>query len=46
MNTTHLTRMIVLMLIAAMLGGAYLIVAKNDAGRKDTRQESPSGFVH
>jgi hypothetical protein len=45
MNTTRLTRMIVAVLIVAMLGGAYLIVARNDATR-GAKQETPSGFFH
>ena len=44
MNAKHVTRAIVVILIAAMLGGAYLIVARNTVS--GARQEAPSGFLH
>jgi hypothetical protein len=46
MSRIKLTRMVVATLIAAMLGGAYLIVAKNDTARRATQQETPAGFFH
>ena len=46
MSRIKLTRMVVAILIVAMLGGAYLIVAKSDAARRTTKQEAPSGFFH
>jgi hypothetical protein len=46
MSRIKLTRVVIAMLIVAMLGGAYLIVAKNDAARRAINQERPSGFFH
>jgi hypothetical protein len=45
-SSIKLTRIVVVVLIAALLGGAYLIVAKNDVGRRAIKQETPSGFFH
>jgi len=45
MSTIKLTRMVVAVLIAAMLGGAYVIV-KNDVARRPIKQETPAGFFH
>ena len=46
MKSNKLTRMIVVVLIAAMLGGAYVIVARNDAATSKIKQETPTGFFH
>ena len=46
MNAKVLTRVILVTLIVAMLGGAYVIVARNGAGTKGANQETPSGFMH
>ena len=46
MNAKYVTRTIVVLLIAAMLGGAYLIVAKNNPTANGAKQEAPSGFIH
>jgi hypothetical protein len=43
MTTPTLVRLIVAILIAAVLGGASLIIAKNSAG---SGIEIPAGFVH
>ena len=46
MNAKTLTRTIVVLLIATMLGGAYLIVARNNPTANGSKQEAPSGFIH
>jgi hypothetical protein len=46
MNAKHVTRTLVVLLIAAMLGGAYVIVEKNGSTKIGARQEAPSGFIH
>ena len=46
MNAKHVIRTLVVVLIAAMLGGAYLIVAKNGPTTDGAKQEAPSGFMH
>jgi len=46
MSTIKLTRMVLAVLIAAMLGGAYVIVVKNDVARRAIKQETPAGFFH
>ena len=46
MSAKTLTRVILVALIAAMLGGAYVIVAKNGVGTNGGKQETPSGFMH
>jgi hypothetical protein len=46
MSAKNLTRAIVAVLIATLLAGAYLIVERNNAGAKGTKQEAPSGFFH
>jgi hypothetical protein len=43
MTTKTLARIIVAILIAAMLGGASLIIARNNTG---SGAETPSGFFH
>ena len=46
MSAKTLTRVILVALIAAMLGGAYVIVARNGVATKGASQETPSGFMH
>jgi len=46
MNAKNVTRTIIVVLIAAMLGGAYLIVAKDNSTHRGAEQETPSGFFH
>jgi len=45
MNARMLGRVIVALVIAAMLGGAYLIVAK-DGPRPSSPAEQATGFMH
>ncbi len=40
------TPMILALLIAAVLAGAYLIVAKNNSAMNGARGETPSGLFH
>jgi hypothetical protein len=44
MKKTTLARIIVTALFTALMGGAYLIVARNSAGGPDS--PTPSGFMH
>ena len=46
MSAKTLTRVILVALIAAMLGGAYMIVARNGAATNGAKQDAPSGFMH
>lgn len=46
MNPKSMTRLIVVALIAAMLGGAYVIVEKSGSNAQSGKQEAPSGFFH
>ena len=46
MNAKTLIRVVIVTLIAAMLGGAYVIVEKNGAAANGEKQEAPSGFMH
>lgn len=45
MKRRLLARIIVALLIATMLGGAYVIVAKS-SGDARSQSEVPSGFLH
>jgi CHASE3 domain sensor protein len=45
MTRKTFARFIVVVLIAAVLGGAYLIVANNKTAAMSER-ETPSGFLH
>ncbi len=40
------TSMLVALVIGIMLGGAYLITARNNAVMNSAHQETPSGFLH
>jgi hypothetical protein len=40
------TPIILALLIAAVLAGAYLIVARNNAAMHGSRAEAPSGLLH
>jgi len=40
------TSMLVALVIATMLGGAYLITVRNNAVMNSAHQETPSGFLH
>jgi len=40
------TSMLVALVIATMLGGAYLITVRNNAAMNSAHQETPSGFLH
>ena len=40
------TAMLLALVIATMLGGAYLITARNNAAMNSAHQETPSGFLH
>lgn len=42
---TH-TPIILALLIAALLAGAYLIVAENGSAMSSSRGEEPSGLLH
>ena len=44
MSLKIVNRIIVVALIAAMLAGAYMIVARNNPN--GSKQETPSGFFH
>jgi hypothetical protein len=46
MRAKSLTRLIIVALIASMLGGAYLIVARDNTSANGSKQEAPSGFFH
>ncbi len=45
---TKVTRaaMLLVLVIGTMLGGAYLITARNNAVMNSAHQETPSGFLH
>ena len=45
MNAKRVTWTAILLLVTAMLGGAYLIVGKNRPADGAT-QEAPAGFMH
>ncbi len=40
------TTMLLALVIATMLGGAYLLTVRNNAVMNSARQETPSGFLH
>jgi len=40
------TSMLVALVIGIMLGGAYLVTARNNAVMNSAHQETPSGFLH
>ena len=46
MTTKFLIRMAVVALIVGMLGGAYLIVSRNNVGAVPIGGDTPSGFLH
>lgn len=46
MRAKYMTRTIIVLLIAAMLGGGYLIVEKNRPAGAGGKQDVPSGFMH
>ncbi len=46
MSAKSLTRGIIVILIATMLVGAYVIVARDNTNANGRKQEAPSGFFH
>ena len=46
MKTNKLGRVFVVALIAAMLGGAWIIVARNEARTGAAKEQAPTGFYH
>jgi hypothetical protein len=46
MTKQRVTWIVLTILIGAALGGAYLIVEKNEAAMKTSGEQVPAGFLH